>query len=241
MTLCFKLSHVDKSRVDRKKVQELYRKAQADGRIECKREDVLMFGYYDDDIVHFNTTRVLGKSAIDALQRSEAELEGRRQMRQFVDWLRSEVPGFEHAMIHSMAAEIGVRESRRIKGRAYLTREDFLKRSKFPDAIARCNYPIDIHSVTGAGTECVFMPKSEYYEIPFGCIVAADVDNLTVGGRPISVSHDLHASSRVMPPACTVGQAAGLAAAMASRRGISSSELKGVEVRKRLTELGAWL
>ena len=241
MTLCFKLSHVDKSRVDRKKVQELYRKAQADGRIECKREDVLMFGYYDDDIVHFNTTRVLGKSAIDALQRSEAELEGRRQMRQFVDWLRSEVPGFEHAMIHSMAAEIGVRESRRIKGRAYLTREDFLKRSKFADAIARCNYPIDIHSVTGAGTECVFMPKSEYYEIPFGCIVAADVDNLTVGGRPISVSHDLHASSRVMPPACTVGQAAGLAAAMASRRGISSSELEGVEVRKRLTELGAWL
>ena len=91
MTLCFKLSHVDKSRVDRKKVQELYRKAQADGRIECKREDVLMFGYYDDDIVHFNTTRVLGKSAIDALQRSEAELEGRRQMRQFVDWLRSSI------------------------------------------------------------------------------------------------------------------------------------------------------
>ena len=149
----------------------------------------------------------------------------------------------EHGFMKRNATKSGrqVLKRRRIKGRAYLTREDFLKRSKFPDAIARCNYPIDIHSVTGAGTECVFMPKSEYYEIPFGCIVAADVDNLTVGGRPISVSHDLHASSRVMPPACTVGQAAGLAAAMASRRGISSSELKGVEVRKRLTELGAWL
>ncbi len=241
MTLCFKLSHVDRSAMNNRKMQELYLKAREDGRIECKRENVLMFGYYDDDIFHFNTTRVLGKSAIDALERSEAELEGRRQMRQFVNWLRSEVPGFEHAMIHSMASEIGVRESRRIRGRAYLTQEDFLRRSKFPDAIARCNYPIDIHSVTGSGTSCVFMPKSEYYEIPFGCIVAADVDNLTIAGRPISVSHELHASSRVMPPACSVGQAAGLAAAMACRRGISSSELDGVEVRNRLTALGAWL
>ncbi len=241
MTLCFKLSHVDKSRMDNRKMQELYLKAQAEGRIECKRENVLMFGYFDDDIFHFNTTRVLGKSAIDALQRSEAELEGRRQMRQFVNWLRAEVPGFEHAVIHSMAPEIGIRESRRIRGRAYLTQEDFVRRSKFEDAIARCNYPIDIHSVTGSGTSFVTMQKNEYYEIPFGCIVAADVDNLTIGGRPISVSHELHASSRVMPPACSVGQAAGIAAAMASRKGISSSELKGTEVRKELVARGAWL
>ena len=241
MTLCFKLSHVDPSVLDRRKMQELYLKAQADGRIECKRENVLMFGYFEDDVFHFNTTRVLAKSAVDALQRSEAELEGRRQMRQFVEWLRSEVPGFEHAMIHSMAPEIGVRESRRIKGRAYLTQEDFIRRSKFPDAIARCNYPIDIHSVTGSGTSFVTMQKSEYYEIPFGCIVAADIDNLTIAGRPISVSHELHASSRVMPPACSVGQAAGVAAAMASGKGLCSSELDGVEVRRRLVSMGAWL
>ena len=241
MTLCFKLSHVDPSILDRQKMQELYLKAQADGRIECKRENVLMFSYFEDDVFHFNTTRVLAKSAVDALQRSEAELEGRKQMRQFVEWLRSEVPGFEHAMIHSMAPEIGVRESRRIKGRAYLTQEDFVRRSKFPDAIARCNYPIDIHSVTGSGTSFVTMQKSEYYEIPFGCIVAADIDNLTIAGRPISVSHELHASSRVMPPACSVGQAAGVAAAMASEKGLCSSELDGVEVRRRLVSMGAWL
>ncbi len=241
MTLCFKLSHVDKNRMDNQKMQELYLKAQAAGRIECKRENVLMFGYFEDDVFHFNTTRVLGKSAVDALQRSEAELEGRKQMRQFVEWLRAEVPGFEHAVIHSMGAEIGVRESRRIKGRAYLTQEDFVNRSKFPDAIARCNYPIDIHSVTGTGTSFVTMQKNEYYEIPFGCIVAADVDNLTIAGRPISVSHELHASSRVMPPACSVGQAAGVAAAMASEQGICSSQLDGVEVRKRLVSMGAWL
>ena len=162
-------------------------------------------------------------------------------MRHFIKWLRSEIPGFEHARIYSMAPEIGVRESRRIKGRSYLTQENFVNRSKFPDAIARCNYPIDIHSVTGTGTSFVHMNKNEYYEIPFGCVVAADIDNLTVAGRPISVSHELHASSRVMPPACSVGQAAGLAASMASKRGICSSELDGVEVRKHLVAMGAWL
>ena len=39
----------------------------------------------------------------------------------------------------------------------------------------------------------------------------------------------------------SIWQAAGVAAAMASEQGICSSELDGVEVRKRLVSMGAWL
>ena len=195
----------------------------------------------DPSVIHFNTTRIIGRSGIDGIALSEAEIEGRRQFRQYLEWFRSSVPGFENAQIHSIAQHIGVRETRRINGLACLTREDFIKRSKFKDAIARCNYPIDIHSTNGAGTEMVHIPHVEYYEIPYGCIVAKDVSNLTIGSRCISVDHAVHSSMRVMPPVCSIGQAAGLAAALAAKNGVGQSTLDGAEIRERLKAQGAWL
>ena len=83
------------------------------------------------------------------------------------------------------------------------------------------------------------MPEGEFYEIPYGCIVPKDVDNLTVAGRPISVDHAIHSSMRVMPPAVSVGQAAGMAAAMAAKRGVTPAALDGREVRAALRQAGA--
>ncbi len=240
MTLCFKLDHIDRSRVPRN-LSELYNQAKAAGKLDCPRENVLYFSYYDDDVIHFNTTRIIGKSGVNGLELSEAELEGHRQFKEFFHWLRSEVPGFEKVQIRSIASHIGIRESRRIKGRCYLEREAFRNRAKFEDAIARCNYPIDIHNPDGTGTEHEFMPSNEYYEIPYGCIIPEGIGNLSVGGRPISVDHAIHASSRVMPPACSVGQAAGVAAALSVASGIPLPELDGKLVRAKLVEMGAFL
>jgi hypothetical protein len=242
MTLCFKLSNVDASRMpERSKITELYKKAKADGVLDCPREDVLLFNTCEPSVMHFNTTRIIGKSGIDGQALSEAEIEGRRQFRQYLEWLRSCVPGFENAQIHSIAQHIGIRETRRINGLARLDRGDFMKRSKFKDAIARCNYPIDIHSTNGAGTEIVHIPHNEYYEVPYGCIVAKDVSNLTIGSRCVSVDHAVHSSIRVMPPVCSLGQAAGLAAALAARKGVGQAQLDGVDVREALKAQGAWL
>lgn len=242
MTLCFKLSHVDTSRSpDRATLNRMYDEARERGEIHCPRENVLMFGYYDGDIIHFNTTRVIHRSGVSGIDLSAAEEEGRRQVREYLKWFRTRVPGYEKARIHSVAHHIGVRETRHIKGTATITRDDFEKCAKFEDAIARVRYPIDIHNPDGTGTEIVSVPEHDWYEIPYGCVVAAGVDNLTVGGRPISVDHAVHSSMRVMPPACTVGQAAGLAAATAARTGSRPSDLDGVAIRKRLRELGASL
>ena len=72
-------------------------------------------------------------------------------------------------------------------------------------------------------------------------MVPKDIDNLTVGGRPISVDVAIHSSLRVMPSACTIGQAAGLAAAKAVQTGKSPAELDGVEIRRKLKGMGAYL
>ena len=246
MTTCFKLSHVTKNDMEwgsawKKNMQKLYKKAKAEGKMSCPRETILMFKHYDNDVVHFNSTRVQMHNATDGLSLSIAEIQARKQVREYIKWLHEDVPGFENAQLHSMAFHIGVRETRRIKGLNYITRKNFEERTKFDDAIARCNYPIDIHSPTGSKTEIVSIPNDEYYEIPYGCIVPKDIENLTVGGRPISVDVAVHSSMRVMPPACSVGQAAGMAASTAAKKNCAPKELDGCEIRKKLKEAGAYL
>ncbi len=242
MTLCFKLGGIDRERSP--KMDEIncrFTAAKARGEIECPRENVLIFSWRAPDVIHFNTTRVVRRSGTSGEDLSAAEVEGRRQLRQILEFLRREIPGYEKAEIYSVAHHIGVRETRRVLGRQYLTRAAFEEHRKFPDGIARVRYPIDIHNPAGSGTEIVHMPPGEWYEIPYGCLVPKDADNLLVGGRPISVDHALHSSMRVMPPACTIGQAAGLAAALCVRRGGAPASLDGAELRRELKARGASL
>ena len=242
MTLCFKLCHVDSSRVpERSEVSRIYNEAKERGEIDCPRENVLSFSWFEKDVVHFNTTRVLQKDGTNGVELSAAELEGHRQVKAFLDLFRAKVPGYENAKVYSVAHHIGIRESRRVLGRDFLTREAFEEARKCPDGIARVRYSIDIHNPDGTGTEIVRLPEGDWYEIPYGCVVARDVDNLLIGGRPISVDHAIHSSMRVMPPAGTVGQAAGMGAALAVERNCQPGDLDGVEVRQKLIEQGARL
>ncbi|MDD5599422.1 MAG: FAD-dependent oxidoreductase [Victivallaceae bacterium] len=242
MTLCFKVAGVDADRLpDRAEINRLYDEAKAQGEIQCLRENVLWFVTPQKDIIHFNTTRVIRKSAVDGLELSEAEIEARKQLRQYLEFFREHVSGYENIRIHSIAHHIGVRESRRVAGIDYIGMEAFEQAKKYPDGIAKVRYPIDIHNPGGSGTVIRKLADDEWYEIPYGCIVARDVSNLLIGGRPISVDHALHSSMRVMPSACSVGQAAGTAAAMAIETHSIPAQLDGAKVRARLREMGAVL
>ena len=112
---------------------------------------------------------------------------------------------------------IGVRETRRLRGRYVLTRDDVLAARDFPDAIARCGAPVEDHA-DGERTIWEYIgggPSGATYGIPFGCLCPLDVDNLLVAGRCLSATHDAHASVRSMGQCMAMGQAAGTAAALA--------------------------
>jgi hypothetical protein len=242
MTLCFKLGNVDIERMpSRHEINAKYRAAVERGDIDCPRENVLYFNCLEPNVIHFNTTRIIKHSAIDGVALSDAEITGRHQVRQLLAFLRKEIAGFEEAKLHSMAHHMGVRERRRVVGRKMLTREAFTLRQKFADGIARVQYDIDIHNPDGSGTEIETMPPDEWYEIPYGCLVPEAISNLLIAGRPISVDHAIHSSSRVMPPAISIGQAAGMAAAMAVKKGCQPDLLDGSRVRSALREAGAYL
>jgi hypothetical protein len=250
MTLCFKLKFdrndlpdpqadpYPQFRAVEQQVQQVYSQAQADGRVECPRENVLTFRGVHDDVVHFNTTRVIQRKAIEGDELSDAEIQARRQLRQLIALFRAEIPIFAHCRLHSVASQIGIRESRRIRGRHYVTVEDYKAGRTFPDGVARVTYPIDIHNPTGTGTTLISPPKGSWYEIPWGCLLARDLDNLAIGSRCISVDHAVHSSVRVMPPVCSLGQAAGTGAAMALDQGVDICEVDGRALKAQLIAAG---
>ncbi len=242
MTLCFKLTHVEPDRMPtHQEINRLYDEAKAEGIIDCPRENVLLFRWFDKDTIHFNTTRVIRHDGTSGESLSDAEIIARKQVREYLKFLRARVSGFENAEIFSIAHHIGIRETRRVIGHAYITREAFINHEKFADAIARVRYPIDIHNPDGKGTELVHMPENEWYEIPYGCVVAKDASNLLIGGRPISGDHALHSSFRVMPPAISIGQAAGIGAAMSVENNCQPCQIDGTKVREKLKNMGARL
>lgn len=243
MTLCFKMTNVDDSRrLPGGELSKLWKKAKSEGKItDAPNDSIGQYEYLFKGTVHFNQTRVCGKNPLSGVELSEAETDARRQLRQLVRFLNENAPGYEHATIHSIASSIGVRESRRVLGKYYLTVKDYDAVRKFPDAVVRVNYPVDIHSSKGAGFTFRPLPENEWYEIPYGCLVTKDMDNLLIASRCVSSDHVVNSSLRVMPVVASMGQAAGMAAAMSVKSSADPASLDGIEVRRKLVEYGARL
>ena len=242
MTMNFRMANVDQSK--RPPVQEmtrLYVEAKKAGKIKCPRENVLIFSTLQDDVIHFNQTRVVMHDAVDPESLTDAEIEARRQVWEIALWLIREVPGFENAYIQQTAPQIGVSASRRLMGEYVLTAEDLLSAKKFDDVIACGAYDIDIHNPTGEGTVIKRLPPGEFYNIPYRAIVPQKVDNLLIGGRSISTTHEAHSSIRIIPIVYGIGHGAGVAAALCAKAELASRELDVAKLQTELLRQGAFL
>jgi hypothetical protein len=128
-----------------------------------------------------------------------------------------------------------------IVGDYVLTESDCKNCMKFEDAIAACNYDIDIHNPEGTGTYIYSFQPGEYYTIPYRCLIPKTVSNLLVAGRCISSDHSAQASYRIMPFVCCIGEAAGEAAALAVQNRCGVSEIDVAALQNRLREQGAFI
>ncbi len=245
MTLCFRLAGVDKEVFfkpeNMKLMQQLYREAKLRGEITNPREDVLVFNTTHPNIIHLNTTRVVMHNPTDPVEMSDAEEIVREQIFEMYRFFRKYVAGCEKATLLSTAPHIGVRESRMIEGEYTLTQEDLLNCTKFDDGIAACNYDIDIHNPEGSGTTHYFFKDYTYYTIPYRCLVPKNSANLLVAGRCISSTHEAQASYRVIPYVCTLGEAAGVAAALSVKTGTTVKDADVAAIQAQLRAQGAFI
>src|SRR5207245_9705615 len=104
------------------------------------------------------------------------------------------------------------RAGRMIRGEYVLGSEDVLHAKKFPDAVARCAWPIEQWDESGRA-RLRYLPEGEHYEIPARSLRAAGVSNLFMAGKTISADEDAIASARVMGCCLATGAAAGNLAA----------------------------
>jgi hypothetical protein len=168
--------------------------------------------------------------ATDPRERTRGELDARRLALEEFRRLRVELPDAAGAHLCGVASQLGITESRRVAGRATLTRQQADR--DFADAIA----------VTGHWTR-----HGLVYAVPYGCLLAAELDNLLVAGRCISVDHPTHNATKEIPACVATGQAAGTAAAMAaaaSTTGGQQGDASAVDtgaLRVKLAERGALL
>lgn len=240
MTLCFRVHGVDREKflANKPSINPLYQQFQRDGKIKNPREDVLSFSTLYDDILHFNTTRVVKLDPTDPFAVTRAEQEAREQVYEMHNFLKSNIPGFERSHVLSTALQIGIRESRMVEGEYTLNVDDLKSLARFPDAIAVSNYDIDIHSPDGAGTDHYYFGDGEWYEIPYRCLVPKDCDNLLVAGRCISSTHEAQASYRIMPYCAELGQAAGAAVSVAKKSGVDVRNVDVSRVQRILRDEG---
>ena len=191
-------------------------------------------------VVMVHMTRIPNVDATDPVALTAAEIEGRRQVREYHRFLRDRVPGFEKSVVVGTSPSIGVRESRRVIGDYQLTREDVLTARRFDDEVALCGAPIEDHG-PGGGTEWQYVPGGAVYGIPYRALLPRNLDGLLVVGRCFSSTHDAHASARSMATCMAMGQAAGTAAAMAALGNCMPRNVPPHELRNMLIERGAIL
>jgi len=191
-------------------------------------------------VVMIHMTRIPNVDATDPVELTRAELEGRRQVREYHRFLRDRVPGFERSVLVGTSPAIGVRESRRIFGDYRLTRDDVLAGRRFEDEIGLCGAPIEDHRA-GGDTEWRYVADRGVYGIPYRSLLPAGVEGLLVAGRCFSATHDAHASARSMATCMAMGQAAGTAAALAVADGTTPRALGAAVVRRRILADGALL
>jgi hypothetical protein len=217
----------------------IVQEARARNQFPVPREYLNIYREPEPGVWRANITRLHDIDGTDPEHLTRAEIEGRRQVMKVFAFMRERCPGLEQARLLEVAAQIGIRETRRIEGLYTLTGEDVLQGVRFDDAIARCAYPIDIHDPTGTRGKLIGLEAAGYYEIPYRCLVPVRVDNLLVAGRCLSATHEAAASARVIPPVYAMGQAAGTAAALCARERQRPRDLDGRRLRETLRTQGA--
>ena len=220
-------------------LQDKYNILRESGKISNPRENILTFQGIGEGILHLNTTRVLGFSSINAFELSKAEIIGREQVFEIVEFLKANSSAFDNATVISIANEIGVRESRKLKGEYILTADDLKNGTYFSDTIALGRYDIDIHNPSGTGTTIYHFKKGERYCIPYRSLVPKEYVNLLVAGRCLSATHEAQSAVRIMPICACLGQAAGTAVSIALKNNTNTHTVDIKALREKLKENGA--
>jgi hypothetical protein len=180
-----------------------------------------------NDVVWVNNW-IPGLSSTRVEDLTKLEVNVRKMMRKGYDFMKKNFPGFEKSFILDTASQTGTRGSRRLVGEYVVTAEDMHSSKKFNDTIA-----VIPRIAPGGSGACAY--------IPYRALIPVRVEGLLVAGRSFSSDKIANDSMNLIPHCCAMGEAAGTAAALAIKQGISPRKVDYKLLQKTLVNQGAAL
>jgi hypothetical protein len=240
-TMIFRLGNVDMAsflQLDPLEIDQGIIYAHQSGAYRLPRHHVYIFPMPNGNEVLCNMTRItypggripLGISSEDL---SYAEVEGRRQAREYARFLKDKIKGFKASYMIETGTQIGIRQTRSIKGVATLMNEDVLQAKKMPGAVSLSAWPIEAH---GAGDLKIVYLENDFYTIPFETLLPVEAVNVLVAGRCLSAEHEALASARVTAQCFGMGYAAGAACGLMYKENIIAKKMSGLLVEEWMKE-----
>ena len=234
LTLHFRIGNVKRTPDIGKNCRAALEKAHERGELPMFYGPGIMFMFAQNEI-YIHGIRVPA-DATDPDDLTRAEMQGRSDAWAMFEAWKREVPGFEDSYFMCAAPFIGVRETRRIVGQHVLTEAEITATKPFDDAIATGCWFLDIHpnKITLNSAWAVEKKPLDPYDIPYRSLLPQKVTNLLVAGRCHSATRLASSSTRVTVTAMALGEAAGVAAAVAVKGGTSPLSIDGTDIRKKL-------
>lgn len=195
------------------------------------------------DVFLLNTIRQVGIDGTDSDSVSQGILDGRKENFRLLEIARTHFPGFKNATVREIAPFLGIRETRRIAGRYTLTIEDLVTAKDFADGIALSGFGWDLPNPKKPSDQPFksVKRKSRVTQIPYGSLLPLGLTNLITAGRCISVEREVLGPVRVMGPCIAMGEAAGIAAALALRNSTTFDKVDVDALRRRIVEYGGFV
>lgn len=246
-SLCFCLGGVDTEHLERthhEKQGVNYHNLRIQDKLHelAQTQNVPIFGgpwfcsIHRPGFVMVNMTRTQA-DMLDPVQATQAECLLREHAHRFVQLLKENIPEFRNAFLVATPTQVGVRETRHIKGAHILTGEEYLNAVHFEDSVGRGSHPVDIHAADSTEQECRFLKEAAY--IPYRSLIVDGFENLLVAGRCFSGDQISSASVRVQAPIMGLGQAAGCAAAKCCKNGLAVQDIDIADLQNTLRQWGA--
>jgi hypothetical protein len=248
-TLMFRVNNVDveRARAAVAEIPQLMEQAEREGAFRFPRKGAIVRPQKNPTEWRANVTQIRNPDGsamdgTDADQWSAGEIEGRRQIRDYVTFLRERVPGFERAYALDIAPQVGIRETRRVLGEYVLSGADVLACASFADTIGVNGWPLERHVAGDVEWSWPAIPGSRgFNHLPFRMLVPRAIDNLLVAGRCASMTSEGQSAARVSGGCFVMGQAAGTAAALALARAVALRALSAERLQAQLERDGAYL
>lgn len=209
---------------------------------EAVRQGRLLETDFNHNLCHFlgvggeNAMHVPGADSSTSETHTLTNSRGRQSLLRILRFLKP-LPGFEKLRLERLQPETGVRETYRIVGETTVTHEDYASGRKFADAVAYSFYPIDLHDEQGVRPRP--LAEGVVPTIPLGALIPKGSRNLMVAGRCLSSDRLANSALRVQASCMAMGQAAGVAAALAARSGTTPFRVPTAEIRQTLATHGA--